>query len=219
MRKVVEDHTNCTVSLPDPLKKEDIVQHLQSLFIEMESFVHGKTTGGDVKTVVSGGALRIEPAGVTSLPIEFPFSVIIVDTGVRAKTADTVAAVRALYEQGSGKDVIDKIGTITQEIAELISTVDIVHDPGFHTKITQNHQLLCDIGLNVSQTQEVVDILEGHGVSAKLSGKGMGGIVIGFVESAQSAEKILADLQSHKFKAWVPQIDEKGIFCSVENCD
>lgn len=179
--------------------------------------IHGKTLGGDVKAVVNGGALVIEAISIKKMSIASEFSVIVVDTGIRAKTSDTVAAVRAQYEQGEGKVIIDKIGVLTEEIIQLIVSADIVHDTGFHTKVAQNHQLLCDLGLGIVQVQEVIAILDSHGIAGKMSGKGRGGIVIGFVESEISAQTVLADLHAQNYKAWIPEVDQEGIYCCVED--
>ena len=94
--------------------------------------IHCKTLGSDVKSVLNIDALLIDATSAKKLLFNSAFSVIVVDTGVRSKNDDAKQNVIAIYEQGEGKVIIDKIGILTEEMIKLIFSVDIVNNPSFH---------------------------------------------------------------------------------------
>lgn len=217
MKKVIEEHVGCSVPLPDPSSKEMVIEHLQPVFIQMETYIHGKTKGGDVKTVVRGGFLKIEPESIQSIPSTGNFAILLVDTGVKAKTSMAVAKVISKVDEGPGKQIIDQIGTLTSQIAELLVEPEFETSPAFISKISTNHELLTELGLTIEPIDEIISVFSSYGIPAKISGKGCGGIVIAIMENDESLKsKVTSELSDKGYTVYSPSLDHEGISCTVE---
>ena len=123
----------------------------------MESIVHGKTTGVDVMTVVRGGFLHVKAAGVEQLQVDEPFVIILVDSGMRARTIDAVNLVRHKVEAGTGKQTIEQIASVSKKLADIVRQKDFVADSGFIQSIQTNHELLAQLGLSNEKLEAIVD--------------------------------------------------------------
>lgn len=214
MKSVIEDHVGCSVALPDPTNKDQVIEHLEPVFIQMETYIHGKTSGGDIKTVVRGGFLRIDPQSIVSLQSPSQFRLILVDSGVRAKTSMAVAKVRGKVEDGSGTPILQQIGAITEEICLLLNEQGFESSPAFISKISTNHELLTDLGLNIDQIDDIVGTFTSFSIPAKISGKGCGGIVVGIMEDDENlVQKICSELSTKGYSVYTPSLDQHGISC------
>ena len=216
MRQVIIDHVGCSVPLPDPCKKAEIIEHLEPAFIQMETLIHGKTTGGDVKTVVRGGFLKIEAGQVNSFQPKSKFQTLLVDTGVKAKTSMAVAKVKERVDKGTGTPILVQIGAITEEMSSIVLEQDFETSPAFISKMSTNHELLKDLGLNIPQIDDIVDIFSSFSIPSKISGKGCGGIVIAITaDDCSLVAKVRAERESKGYAVYSPILDEEGVTCAV----
>ncbi|EFO61362.1 Mevalonate kinase [Giardia lamblia P15] len=155
-----------------------------------ENHIHGKTTGMDLKTVIYGGIqiynhdalynAKISPDIFATRKVQ----VLIADSGVAKSTAQAVE----LVKQGGSKDTLARIGEISKDLIELLMNASIpgqVSDDSFYlafsTLVQQNHNLLCSLGVTVTETECSRELLYHMGCfAAKLTGAGLGGCCIGF---------------------------------------
>lgn len=154
-----------------------------------ENHIHGKTTGMDLRTVIYGGIQiydhrklnhsKIHPNVFLSHNIH----ILIADSGRPKATSEAVE----LVKQGQCKDILEQIGLISENIIKLLSSAsdsdqrsdeDICQT--LSSLLKQNHNLLCLLGVSVTEIEYVKNTLYHMGCfAAKLTGAGLGGCCIG----------------------------------------
>ncbi|MBN2095154.1 MAG: mevalonate kinase [Candidatus Aenigmarchaeota archaeon] len=160
----------------------------------------GKASGAEIFSSTFGGynKIRINPLQREGLGnIELP--IMIVNTGVEAKTAETVPYVKSGWtlDMESYEEVFDRIQSLVEEGEKAIKTTDLVK---LGKLMSENHQILAyDLGVSHPKLNKVIKVaLDSGAYGAKLSGGGKGGAAI-----------ILAD------KTKQEKIAERLSFCHV----
>lgn len=180
----------------------------------MESIVHGKTTGVDVKTVIRGGLLYISSAGIEDLFPQSQFDILLVDTGLRAKTADAVKKVQEKVLKGGGEFLIEQISETTKAIKALLSSHDCSTHSVLFSKVAHNHNLLSQLGLSNEKIDEVVGFVTSYGVPCKITGKGMGGFVLAICDQGfPEKQKVVQGLENLGYPVLCAQVNKTGILC------
>jgi len=191
-----------------------VLAHLEPVFIEMEGIVHGKTTGVDVKTVVRGGLLYITSAGIEELYPPTPFEALLIDTGLRVKTADAVKKVQEKVAKAGGAFLIEKISETTKAIKALLVSHDCSTHTALFSKVAHNHNLLSQLGLSNDKIEEVVGFVTSYGVPCKITGKGMGGFVLAICDQGfAEKQKLIQGLENLGYPVLCAQVNKSGICC------
>jgi len=101
-------------------------------------------------------------------------------TGVRAPTGPLVAKVKRYVDRTRfAMEVVDEIGTITEEGARRLRDRDVVALGGL---MTRDHNLLTILGVSSPELQRLVDAALPYSYGAKLTGAGGGGSMIALTD-------------------------------------
>ncbi|MGC8645535.1 MAG: mevalonate kinase family protein [Thermoplasmata archaeon] len=197
--------------------KEELAK--EAFNIEFE--VQGLGSPIDTTTIVSGGFVltngrqgiplwEIEKNSVrwrfSSLPAK-NMDMVVVYTGSKGSTREQVAKVRRFYERGKfARDIMERIGSITEEGADLVMKGDVSR---VGELMNENHQELKVFGISTERIEKIVAIGRDHGYGAKLTGAGGGGAVIIL---PRDREKLLEKLKSMNAPFYDTSTTSVGIF-------
>ena len=175
----------------------------------------------DTSTISAGGFVltngnegiplwKIEKNGVTwnfsSIPTR-NMDLVVVYSGSKGSTREQVAKVRKFYERGSfAKDIMKRIGNITQEGVKAVTKGDIVK---VGELMNENHSELKVFGISTEQIEKIVSIGREYGYGAKLTGAGGGGAVIII---PREKEKLLKKLKELNVMVFDTSTTSAGIF-------
>ena len=150
----------------------------------------GKASGAELTSSSLGGynLVRIDrskekPALERENLGRFEYRLVIGDTGIEAKTKLAVRHVADLLESDKAayENVFDEIKTLVYEGESALLLKDVVRLGGI---MNQNHEILArDLGISHPRLNRLVNAARNAGAyGAKLSGGGMGGIMIALVD-------------------------------------
>ena len=175
----------------------------------------------DTSTISAGGFVltngnegiplwKIEKNGITwnfsSIPTR-NMDLVVVYSGSKGSTREQVAKVRKFYERGSfAKDIMKRIGNITQEGVKAVTKGDIVK---VGELMNENHSELKVFGISTEQIEKIVSIGREYGYGAKLTGAGGGGAVIII---PREKEKLLKKLKELNVMVFDTSTTSAGIF-------
>ncbi|MCL4450760.1 MAG: hypothetical protein M1386_05560 [Candidatus Thermoplasmatota archaeon] len=175
----------------------------------------------DTSTISAGGFVltngnegiplwKIEKNGITwnfsSIPTR-NMDLVVVYSGSKGSTREQVAKVRKFYERGSfAKDIMKRIGNITQEGVKAVTKGDIVK---VGELMNENHSELKVFGISTEQIEKIVSIGREYGYGAKLTGAGGGGAVI---IVPRDKEKLLKKLKELNVMVFDTSTTSAGIF-------
>ena len=175
----------------------------------------------DTSTISAGGFVltngnegiplwKIEKNGITwnfsSIPTR-NMELVVVYSGSKGSTREQVAKVRKFYERGSfAKDIMKRIGNITQEGVKAVTKGDIVK---VGELMNENHSELKVFGISTEQIEKIVSIGREYGYGAKLTGAGGGGAVIII---PREKEKLLKKLKELNVMVFDTSTTSAGIF-------
>ncbi|MEC7949312.1 MAG: mevalonate kinase [Myxococcota bacterium] len=149
-----------------------------------ERHFHGDPSGVDHAVSALGGGVRYmrTPTGPRIAPVSLPqLELVVVDSGSAGNTAQLVAGVRARRRQVA--PILDRIGLLVEELTGSLGRGASRTEIG--GLLTENHRLLCDIGVSTPTLDAIVDACLAAGAhGAKLAGAGGGGVVLALVSDA-----------------------------------
>ena len=176
--------------LGKPLEVETVLK----IAYTVECIHHGTPSGID-NTVVAyeKPVYFVREHKPELIPISTPLNLIIGDTGVAMRTTIPVNLLRERWEQDPGT-----YGKWFEEIGEIVIKARTILETGsiesLGALMNQNQILLEDMGLSSHELQRLIEAARKAGaLGAKLSGSGMGGIMLALVEpdTAQIVEPAL----------------------------
>jgi mevalonate kinase len=165
--------------------REDELEQIARLALEVERRQHGLPSGVDGVTVLHGGVLwarRLELGGleVEPLAVRSPLldSLRVYDTGTPAETTGAVvAAVRALRERDPGHhaELLDRMEAATRAFRDLLQGEhpDGETGPDRALHLIRDHEACLEgLGVVPEQVRNLVRQVEDEGGAAKISGAG-----------------------------------------------
>jgi len=178
------------------LEKPLEVETISKIAYRVECLHHGTPSGID-NTVVAyeKPVYFIRENEPELIPISSPLNLIIGDTGVSMRTSIPVSLLRERWEKDPGtyEGWFEEIGEIVINARTMLETGSI---ESLGTLMDQNQTLLEDMGLSSFELQRLIRAARKAGaLGAKLSGAGMGGIMLALVEpdTAQIVETALRE--------------------------
>ena len=127
-------------------------------------------------------------------------------TGVRAPTGPLVAKVKRYVDRTRfAMEVVDEIGTITEEGARRLRDRDVVALGGL---MTRDHNLLTILGVSSPELQRLVDAALPYSYGAKLTGAGGGGSMIALTDRP---EKVVESIQRRGGTPYVVRTGVDGV--------
>ena len=168
-------------------------EQVSQLTFEVEKIYHGTPSGID-NTVIAHHKpvyyLKGEP--FSFLSILKPFSILIADSGIPGHTGEAVHHVRQKWINDPERydQIFKSIGEISKNAMELIQT----GSPAMlGSLMDENHSLLQSLEVSTPELDNLVNAARKAGaLGAKLSGGGLGGIIIALIEEGgdQIAEEV-----------------------------
>jgi mevalonate kinase len=153
-----------------PVRATDMFEPAKRL----ECFFHANSSGLDVATVLRGSAVRFQRGEFTPIAVpEFPL--LIVDAGVPRKTSTAVERVRAMLDREPARvgGILEELGAFADGFARADRKEEFAVN---HFAPAQ--EKLSALGLSCPEIDEIVSRATKAGLTAKISGAGMGGIVL-----------------------------------------
>ncbi|PSL39733.1 mevalonate kinase [Labedella gwakjiensis] len=168
-----------------------------------ERVAHGTPSGLDAVATNSRVPVLFRGGVAQSLPMSLDATFVIADTGVRGRTRDSVASVRAQLAQRPEwtEDRIDRLGVLAE---------GAVGDLGegaadrLGARMAEAHGILAELGVSSDELDALVRAASSAGaVGAKLTGGGRGGCVVALTNSpAHSVEVADALIAAGAHATW-----------------
>ena len=167
-----------------------------AFLLPFQKKIHGGSASGvELFSSTFGGynKVRIDPVRCENLG-KLKLPILIADTGIEAKTSETVPYVRTGWEKdkNSYEDVFYHIRQLVEEGEKAIKNHDLVV---LGNLMSKNHEILAkDLGVSHPKLNKIVEIaIENGAYGAKLSGGGKGGVAIILV-SKEKEDSIIEKL-------------------------
>ncbi len=180
--------------------------------IPFQRKIHGGVASGvEFFSSIFGGYNKVltNPVKYKNLG-ELKLPILIVNTGVEAKTSETVPYVRSGWEQDkkSYEDVFNTIEQLVEDGEKAIKKEDLVK---LGSLMLENHDLLAkELGVSHPKLNRIVRVAMGNGAyGAKLSGGGKGGVAIILVDK-EKENRIIEKLDF--CKVYKTEIGVGGVF-------
>lgn len=176
---------------------EPVPENYFHYILPLQREAHGGSASGvEITSSVFGGFHRVDNRGSRESLGRPEFHVVIGDTGVEAKTSETVPYVRTGWEKNreSYEETFSRIDNIIEEEIRAIRNKDIAE---LGELINQNHEILArDLGVSHPKINKLVDECRKSGAyGAKLTGGGRGGAMFALVdeENQNNVAKAISD--------------------------
>lgn len=185
------------------LSKEKLIQIANAA----ETINHGSASGLDVATVLSDSTLAFTKAkGPSYISNDLGAWLIIGDTGIKGNTREAVTLVRdETNSDVKAGQAIKDLGTLAQKGIEAWKKKDA---DSFGSLMDQAQKDLAYLKVSSPELDALVKAAKDSGaIGAKLSGGGLGGVMIALAKDEETANKIKESLLAHKAKGvWVDKI-------------
>ena len=133
-------------------------------------------------------------------------TLILGNTGIRARTDRQVSKVRRFVEKNSfGMEIIEEIGEVVENGIEAIAR----NDPErIGVVMNENHRLLAILGVSHPVIEKLLRTVRRHSYGAKLTGGGGGG---SFIAISHEPEKVIKSLGRFNINAFQLRLNQKGV--------
>jgi mevalonate kinase len=168
--------------------------------LEGEKAVHGNPSGIDNMAAMRGDVFTFKknlntPPTVEQVKFTQPLHIVLIDSGVPADTKKAITK----FKEGIGQNpqmLVDYEKIFTRGRDALI----LGDLESLSQAINSNHELLKTVGVSNFQLDNIVTMsLAAGAMGAKLTGSGLGGLVLALAKDKPSQNKIFASLQSSGF--------------------
>lgn len=181
-------------------------EEIMNITNHAEMINHGKASGIDSATVKADKVVFFnKDDGPKELSNKLGATLLIMDTGQLGNTKEAVELVKKQYDASSkNKTKIDQLGCLANQTRTAWSDQD-------QTKVgeifTQAQEILSSFGLSTNRIDTIAKIAQNNGaLGTKLSGGGMGGIVISLCPDQITAQKIAQLAQPYFTDYWIEEI-------------
>jgi len=161
----------------------------------------------DVNTSYYGGYVSSISGSFKVEDVSSGIEVVIIDTGPKKSTAETVGRVRQLYNENKAvaEEYFDRIDRISTEGLLALKSGNLRRAGQL---MTENHELLGKLGVSSEALDSAVSIAVRDGAyGAKLSGGGGGGIAIAL---AENPDALVMRMRSDGIAAYKVRITSRG---------
>ncbi|APB01123.1 Mevalonate kinase [Nocardia seriolae] len=161
-----------------------------------ERLAHGTPSGVDA--AATGAVTPILFRRGSSMPLTWGFDgvFVIADSGLASSTCDAVTELRERFDRDSGRRAYF-IAQATRLAMGALRDIEKGSLPELGSKLTENHELLRDVGLSTADVDRLVVAAIGAGArGGKVTGGGTGGCVVALADDVEAALRISAELRS-----------------------
>ncbi|QNQ83580.1 mevalonate kinase [Lactobacillus sp. PV037] len=171
-----------------------------------EMINHGKASGLDTATVNSDYLVSFSKAtGPTALKSHLGASLLIMDSGQLGNTRQAVELVRKQLETTQdGKKRINQLGSLANDFKKAWLSKDIFKIGDI---FNQAQTILASFHLSTSKIDQIIEVANANGaLGTKISGGGLGGIVIALCPTKEIAQQIIGKVKSNIVNYWIEEI-------------
>lgn len=173
-----------------------------------ETIAHGKPSGSDAATVVSGKPTYFQKYKVQkNLDVNMNASLLVVDTGIPSDTKSAIDFLHKVMIKATDDTTrsLDQLGNNTKKFLQLLTSGGLDE---LGKLMNSSHLVLKKIGSSLPFLDDIVQIaLKNGGLGAKLTGAGRGGCVIVLCKS-RVANHIKTNIEnlSPEIRVWEQKI-------------
>lgn len=171
-----------------------------------ETINHGKASGLDSATVASDHLVFFNPKkGIKKITSKLGAYLLIMDTGDLGNTKKAVTKVQKLLDGNkTAKQKMQELGHLADAVQVAWKKQDI---KTIGTAFNKAQELLTYFGVSTSKINRLCSIgIRNGALGVKLSGGGLGGIVIALTDSAKVAQKIANESKNLIDNYWIEEI-------------
>lgn len=162
---------------------------------EYEDKIHNPSSGIDIWACILNKPLKYIGGKYEILNFKLGLNLVITDTLTKGRTKEAIQLVKNHKKRD---EIINRIGELTNQFIENISKEK--KDVDFCLKlIKENGILLDELGLVNDKAKEIISLLNDEGIVSKISGSGLGGIVISLVKD-DKLKTVLKKLKDNNLK-------------------
>lgn len=170
-----------------------------------ENITHGRASGIDVATVNSELPLWfIKNQPMEQINLQMSGFLVIGDTGVHGFTSQAISIVRERLSEEKEKTInqISQLGKLASASKEFLTTNQL---KALGDVMTNAHRILNDLGVSHPRLDDMVSIAMSNGaLGAKLTGSGLGGVMVALASTEQDAINISQKLlKSGAKNTWI----------------
>lgn len=184
----------------DPTERHHLIQIA-------ERAAHTSPSGLDARTVVSDRPVWFQDGSAHDLEVAGPLSFVIADSGVRGRTREAVAAVRALRDADpiAVERRLDRLGALAREGRAALASPK---PEEIGVRMDEAHALLGELGVGDPALDRLAGIARtGGALGAKLTGGGRGGCVLVLARDPDHATELAHDLRERGAAAtWTTEL-------------
>lgn len=195
-----------TIALSKYLKLELNEKEIMQLTNEAETINHGKASGLDAATVNSDYLVFFNKKdGPQKLKSKLGATLLIMDTGILGNTKEAVTKVHELLEKSpASKKNMARLGQLADDVKSAWENQDAEK---VGACFNEAQHLLASFGVSIPVIDEICKIvLQNGAIGSKLSGGGLGGIVIALCPSVEIAEKAAGAVNNLISDYWIEEI-------------
>ncbi|AYG01816.1 MULTISPECIES: mevalonate kinase [Lactococcus] len=156
-----------------------------------ENITHGKSSGIDVATVNSEHPLWfIKDEAIEPFELNLHGFIVIGDTGVHGFTSQAINIVREklVEEKQVTQAYIDQLGDLAKASKSFLMTNKLSE---LGQVMNKAHSVLSSLGVSHPRLETLVDVaLKNGALGAKLTGSGLGGVMVALAENEKDAIRI-----------------------------
>ena len=164
---------------------------------DLENYYHEKSSGIDVATVINGSSIKMNNNEFKQILLP-KTEILIVDSGITRETKKAVNQVSSFLKNDPNvfKPIIQSLGAIADSFYNEINQQND-NNQFFKRYFPVSQNLLSSLNLSCPEIDAIVDIAKAHQLSAKLSGAGMGGIVLVVGEDLSEKQQYFSPFQTY----------------------
>ncbi|MCX8721074.1 MULTISPECIES: mevalonate kinase [unclassified Lactobacillus] len=195
-----------TRAMDDYFKLNLTEEQILAITNHAEMINHGKASGLDAATVNSNYLVFFnQKDGPSVLKAKLGATLLIMDTGELGSTKEAVMQVHdQIKASPQAADKLKRLG----KLADRTKTSWLNHDAGqIGTYFNEAQEILCSFGLSTAKIDQLQKIALAHqALGFKLSGSGLGGIVIALCKNQAVAQAIADHSQKIAVNSWIEEI-------------
>jgi mevalonate kinase len=163
-----------------------------------ETIMHGRASGIDALTVNSDKPIWfIKNEVIEPLEIELPGLLVIGDSGIHGLTSQAISTVRQkLHEEKEAtEENIARLGDYTTQAKKILTSTKIY---GLGPILNSSQEILRELGVSHPKLDNLIEVARKSGaLGAKLTGSGLGGVMVALAGNATDAIRISQTLATH----------------------
>lgn len=178
-----------------------------------DTIAHGGTPSGiDNNTVTYGGYLKYKTSkGIARLDINFKIPLLIVDSGEKAKTEETVSYIRKLREKKSKfvNSVLNSLDNISEKALKYLK-----HEKfeSLGNLMFEYYSKLKELDISTPKLNEIIDIaLKNKALGAKPTGGWGGGCCLVLAKNSKQIADLLKEFEKNGFQSFKAKIGVGGV--------